>query len=70
MTTITEEFFDDLKLILRPGAFQDLANAFAHYADSDVIRREYHDLGDDAYNAWLDRELRTQHRQLSAGWSV
>ena len=43
---ITEEFFEDLRRMLHPQAFQQLANGFAHYADSDTIRREYRDIGD------------------------
>ena len=44
---ITEEFFEALQQILNPGLFTELANGFAHYADSDVIRDEYRDLRDE-----------------------
>ena len=44
---LTDEFFEDLQRILHPGLFTELANGFAHYADSDIIRREYRDLRDD-----------------------
>ena len=43
---ITQEFFEELEQMLRPGVFTQLANGFAHYADSDIIRREYRDIGD------------------------
>ena len=45
--SITDEFFGELQKILNPGLFTELANGFAHYADSDVIRKEYSAIGDE-----------------------
>jgi hypothetical protein len=63
---ITQEFFEELEQMLRPGVFTQLANGFAHYADSDIIRREYRDIGDN--DCELNRQLAQQERALKAGW--
>ena len=63
---ITQEFFEELEQMLRPELFTQLANGFAHYADSDVIRREYRDIGDN--DRELNHQLAQQERALKAGW--